>query len=64
MQEVARKFEAEYIKDSDGLNVMAPTVRPRATEHIGEIIRYRQGFGGLRPRLCGPQRRCLFPREV
>ena len=38
MQEVARKFEAEYIKDSDGLNVMAPTVRPRATEHIGEII--------------------------
>ena len=38
MQEVARKFEAEYIKDSDGLNVKAPTVRPRATEHIGEII--------------------------
>jgi cysteinyl-tRNA synthetase len=28
MQEVARKFEAEYIKDSDGLNVKAPTVRP------------------------------------
>ena len=38
MQEVARKFEAEYIKDSDGLNVKTPTVRPRATEHIGEII--------------------------
>ena len=38
MQEVARKFEAEYIRDSDGLNVKAPTVRPRATEHIGEII--------------------------
>lgn len=34
MQEVARKFEAEYIRDSDGLNVKAPTVRPRATEHI------------------------------
>ena len=31
MQEVARKFEAEYIRDSDGLNVKAPTVRPRAT---------------------------------
>ena len=29
MQEVARKFEAEYIKDSEGLNVKAPTVRPR-----------------------------------
>ena len=39
MQEVARKFEAEYIKDSEGLNVKAPTVRPRATEHIGEIIK-------------------------
>ena len=39
MQEVARKFEAEYIKDSEGLSVMEPTVRPRATEHIGEIIK-------------------------
>ena len=39
MQEVARKFEAEYIKDSEGLNVKTPTVRPRATEHIGEIIK-------------------------
>ena len=38
MQEVARKFEAEYIKDSEGLNVQEPTVRPRATEHIAEII--------------------------
>ena len=39
MDAVARRFEAEYIKDSDGLNVQAPTVRPRATEHIGEIIK-------------------------
>lgn len=39
MQEVARRFEAEYIKDSEGLNVLEPTVRPRATEHIGEIIK-------------------------
>ena len=38
MQEVARKFEAEYIKDSEGLNVKAPTVRPRATEHIGDAV--------------------------
>lgn len=38
MLEVARKFEAEYIKDSEGLNVMEPTVRPRATEHIDQII--------------------------
>lgn len=39
MQEVARRFEAEYIKDSEGLNVKEPTVRPRATEHVGEIIK-------------------------
>ena len=38
MQEVARRYEAEYIKDSEGLNVLAPTVRPRATEHIEEIL--------------------------
>ena len=28
MQEVARKFEAEYIKDSEGLNVKTPTCAP------------------------------------
>ena len=38
MKEVAEKFEAEFIKDSDGLNAKAPTVRPRATEHIEEIL--------------------------
>ena len=38
MKEVAEKFEAEFIKDSDGLNAMTPTVRPRATEHIEEIL--------------------------
>ena len=38
MQEVARRYEAEYIKDSEGLNVLAPSVRPRATEHIDEIL--------------------------
>ena len=38
MKEVAEKFEAEFIRDSDGLNAMTPTVRPRATEHIEEIL--------------------------
>ena len=38
MQEVARKYEAEFIKDCEGLNVLAPTVRPRATEHIQQIL--------------------------
>ena len=38
MKEVAEKFEAEFIKDSDGLNAKTPTVRPRATEHIQQIL--------------------------
>ncbi len=38
MQEVARKYEAEFIRDCEGLNVLAPTVRPRATEHIDQIL--------------------------
>lgn len=38
MQEVAKHFEEEFIKDSDGLNAKTPTVRPRATEHIQEIL--------------------------
>lgn len=37
MGEVAQKYEAEFITDCDGLNVLAPTVRPRATEHIAQI---------------------------
>ena len=38
MQEVARRYEQEYITDSTGLNALAPTVRPRATEHVEEIL--------------------------
>lgn len=38
VKELATKFEAEYLKDADGLNAMRPTVMPRATEHIGGII--------------------------
>ena len=38
MQDIARKYEAEYITDCEGLNVLAPTVRPRATEHIEQIL--------------------------
>ena len=38
VKEIAQKFEKEYLQDSDGLNVLRPTVMPRATEHIGEII--------------------------
>lgn len=38
MQEVARRYEQEYITDSEGLNALPPTVRPRATEHVAEIL--------------------------
>ena len=38
MQEYAGRYEAEFLKDCDGLNALPPTVRPRATEHIDEIL--------------------------
>lgn len=38
MKQVAETFEAEFIRDSEGLNALPPTVRPRATEHIDEIL--------------------------
>ncbi|MEG2164647.1 MAG: cysteine--tRNA ligase [Ruthenibacterium sp.] len=38
MQEVARRYEAEYFTDLDGLGVERATVHPRATEHIDEIL--------------------------
>ncbi len=38
VQAIARKFEQEYLQDADGLNVQRPTVMPRATEHMGDII--------------------------
>ena len=38
MQQVACRYEEEYIKDSQGLNALPPTVRPRATEHVQEIL--------------------------
>ena len=38
MAEVASHYADEYLKDADGLNVKRPTVQPRATEHIQEIL--------------------------
>ncbi len=46
MQEVARKFEAEYIKDSDGLNVKDPHRAPPRHRAYRRDHRYRQGSGG------------------
>lgn len=36
--ELADRFIAEYYKDADALGVRRPTIAPRATEHIAEII--------------------------
>ena len=38
MKEVAQRFEAEYLKDAAGLNCKKPTVQPRATKHIQQIL--------------------------
>ncbi|MEG2205230.1 MAG: cysteine--tRNA ligase [Oscillospiraceae bacterium] len=38
MQEVAARYEKEYLTDAAGLNALPPTVMPRATEHIDEIL--------------------------
>lgn len=50
VQEIAGAFEAEYLKDADGLNVQRPWNMPRATEHIDAIIALiseivEKGFG-------------------
>jgi cysteinyl-tRNA synthetase len=36
--ELAERFIAEYYKDADALGVRRPTVAPKATEHMPEII--------------------------
>lgn len=36
---LAAKYEKEYLTDSDGLNVLRPSIMPRATEHMGDIIK-------------------------
>jgi len=37
-KEIAEKYTGEYIKDMDALGVGRPTVEPKATEHMPEII--------------------------
>ncbi len=38
VKEVAEEFEREFLHDADGLQVLRPSVMPRATEHMDEII--------------------------
>nr|WP_122013207.1 cysteine--tRNA ligase [Maliibacterium massiliense] len=39
VRELADHFIAEYFKDADALNIERASVHPRATEHIGDIIK-------------------------
>ncbi len=38
MQAFAQRYEAAFLEDCQGLNALEPTVRPRATEHIEQIL--------------------------
>ena len=38
VSELAARYEAEYFKDTKGLNVKPLTAAPRATEHIAQIL--------------------------
>ncbi len=38
VEQVARRYENEFITDRDGLGCLNPTATPRATEHIDEMI--------------------------
>ena len=62
MKEVAQRFEAEYLKDAAGLNCKKPTVQPRATEHIQQILDI-EGPDRFRPCLRCQERGCLLPRQ-
>ena len=39
VKELAEKFITEFEKDAKSLNVMPADIKPKATEHIGEIIK-------------------------
>ena len=38
ISEISEKFTAAYQEDMNGLHVLQPTVQPKATDHIAEII--------------------------
>ena len=39
VKELGDRFIAEYKKDAEALGIRPATIHPRATEHIGDIIR-------------------------
>lgn len=38
VEAIARRYEEEFLRDTDGLNIKRATVHPRATEHIKEML--------------------------
>ncbi|MCC8179972.1 MAG: cysteine--tRNA ligase [Planctomycetes bacterium] len=43
-RDLARRYQDEYERDMSALGVLSPTIRPRATEHIDEMIALVQGL--------------------
>ena len=42
--EVAKRFEREYYRDIESLNIMKADIQPKATEHIPEMIKHIRGL--------------------
>jgi cysteinyl-tRNA synthetase len=40
--EISEKYIKEFHNEMDALNVLRPTIEPKATEHIGDIINFVQ----------------------
>lgn len=43
-RDLARRYQDEYERDMAALGVLSPSIRPRATEHIPEMIAHIQGL--------------------
>jgi len=43
-KEIAERFIAEYLKDTEALNVKRPTYQPKVTDHIQDIVEFIQGL--------------------
>jgi len=44
IKELGEKYIKEYFKDAKGLNILPADVHPKATEHIGDIIKFISGL--------------------
>lgn len=44
MREVSAKYEADFFKDMDSLNILRPNAILRVTDHMNEIITYIEGI--------------------